>query len=267
VRDKEVAVDINGAFGPFKASGSVDKRLSKKLSREQIEILTWQTGGSVEPVFTLEELFERAKVVARQIANRRATPISVTLDGYEELKLPTDDISSIEEAHAREVMRQLEKHYHGLGECRQDIEYVLRHQNYFKNVRVKALNDASKQIAKDLNTIIERADACSRDFGKCELFSPTFPNMEKLIPERKGKATSPRRIRGRRKRKAERLRGDANRLERLARALPEGKRKRRLESEAQAFKRRALALLAANAVTVAPRKRARRAETGGGRKS
>jgi hypothetical protein len=266
-KDEEIAVAINASYGPFKASGNVDKSLSEKYSREQIEILTWQTGGSVEPVFTLEELFERAKAVARQIANRGATPISVTLDGYEELKLPTDDISSVEEAHAREVMRQLEKDYHGLLECQNDIEYVLRHQDYFKNVKVKALNNANKQIAADLNTIVERADACSRDFEKCELFSPTFPDMEKLLPDRRGKTLSPAMVRARRKRRADRLNNDANRLELIARALPEGKRKTRLENEAQEYRLKAAAALAANIFTIDSRKGSKPAKAGANRKA
>ena len=38
----------------------------------------------------------------------------MTLDGYDELQLPNDDISSIEEAKAQSVMRKLERSYHGL---------------------------------------------------------------------------------------------------------------------------------------------------------
>lgn len=243
-RDEEIAVAINASFGPFKASGKVDKTTSEKLSREKIEILTWQTGGTVEPVFTLEELFERAKVIARQIGNRGGSPISVTLDGYDELKLPTDDISSIEEANAKDVMRELERDYHGLLECQQDINFVLRHQDYFENVKVKALNQAGKQIARDLNLIVERADACSSDFSKCQLFSPTFPDMEKLIPERKKKSVRPKVARARKLRRAERIRRDANRLEELAGHLPDGKRKKRLELEARELEQKAKALLA-----------------------
>jgi hypothetical protein len=231
-RDEEVAVAINASFGPFNASGKVDKKTSEKLSREKIEILTWQTGGLDEPVFTLEELFERAKTIARQIGKSGGTPISVTLDGYDELKLPTDNISSVEEANAREVMRQLERDYHALLECQHDIDFVLRNQDYFKNVRVKALNQASKQIASDLNKIAEPADVCSRDFDKCQLFSPSFPDMEKLIPERKKKSGRPDRTRAR-KRRAERMRRDAQRLEELAGHLPEGKRKRTASKRSQ----------------------------------
>jgi hypothetical protein len=245
-RDEEVAVAINASFGPFKASGSVDKGLSEKMSREKVEILTWQSGGSVGPVSTLEEMFERAKVIARQIGDRGATPISVMLDGYEELKLPTDDISSVEEAHAREVVRRLEKDYHSLLECRQDIDYVLRHQDYFENVRVKALNDAARQIAKDLNTIVEKADACSRDFGQCAFFSPVLPDMERLIPERKRKSQK-QKIKARNERAA-RLRRDAAKLEDLAQRLPQGTRRRRLREEANELERKAMALLAASAV-------------------
>ena len=68
-RDEEIAVAINASFGPFKPAEKVDKTTSEKLSREKIEILTCKQGHR-RAVFTLEELFERAKVIARQIGNR-----------------------------------------------------------------------------------------------------------------------------------------------------------------------------------------------------
>jgi hypothetical protein len=265
-RDSEIAVAISASFGPFSASGQVDKKMSEKFSNEKIEILTWQTGGSVEPCFSLEELFERAKVIARQIGNRKGVPISVILDDYNELKLPMDDISSIEEANAKDVLRQLQNHYHSLLESQHDINYVLRHQDYFKNINVKALNEANKQIARDLNTIVERADGCSRDFSKCQLFSPTFPDMEKLLPERKNKSHQTKGGKAQKLQQAKRLRRDANRLEELAGTLTEGKRKTRLLKEAGDLERQALAMIALS-VDIKPKTKKRVTTKGPGKAS
>lgn len=195
-RDEEIAASIRASYGPFKASGAIDKETSQRLSHERIEILTFQSGGTVEPVFSLEELFQRAKIVAQQATKGRGVPIAVTLETYDELELPMDDLSEIEQRHARDAIRRLAKHYDAVQDRIQDINYVLRNPDHHEKFNAKKLSTVAQQLTQQLNKIVEHADACGRNPGEFTDFSPTIPQYE-----------LPRRIRTRKVRK--------NRQERL----------------------------------------------------
>lgn len=181
-KDEEIALAIQASYGPFKASASIDKETSERLSKERIEILTFQSGGTVEPVFSLGDLFERAKIVARDAANGKAVPIAVTLESYNELELPTDDLSGIEQEHARSVLRKLGQQYDAVQDRINDINYVLRNPDYYKKFNEKQLSIAGAQLTQELNKIVEHADACGRDPGKCQDYFPQIPNYD--LPER-----------------------------------------------------------------------------------
>lgn len=241
-QQQEIAASINASFGVFKASGSVDKETSQKLSKEKIEILTMQAGAVVVPVFTLDALFGRAQEVARQVAKGQAVPISVTLETYNELELPRDDISSMEQEHAKGVMKKLNEDYNKLLELQNDIDFVLRHQDYYKKVNVKEFNDANEQITKDLNAIADGADRCARDFSQCEFFAPTVPKIQ--IPERKRPSRKPAERRHRLRQKAHNLQQEARLVEELIQHLSPGPRRKRLKKKVQELRAQAKKLMA-----------------------
>jgi hypothetical protein len=189
LKDQEIAASIRASYGPFKASASIDKETSERLSHERIEILTFQSGGTVEPVFSLEELFQRAKIVAQQATKGGGVPIAVTLESYDELELPLDDLSDIEQRHARNTIQKLGQHYDAVQDRIQDINYVLRNPGHHEKFNEKKLSTVAQQLTHQLNLIIEHADACGRNPGESKDFFPTIPDYElpRRIRTRKGR--------------------------------------------------------------------------------
>lgn len=186
-KQTEIALQVKASFGRlFSASGGFDKDTASKISKESLEIFVMQTGGNVVPVFNLQELYDTAVKAAQDVRQGKGVPFSVILESYDELKLPTDNISFVQQQHAKEVMRKLGEHYNRLLELQNDIDFVLRNQDFFEKFDVRKLNEANQQITNDLNTIAERADKCTRDFSQCEHFSPTIPAIN--LPDRKGKS-------------------------------------------------------------------------------
>jgi hypothetical protein len=193
-RQTEIAVQVKASFGLFKASGKVDSTTAAQLAKERIEINVLQMGGDIVPVFSLQELFDQARTVAHDVAHGKAVPISFTVEPYDALHLPGDNVSVVQAQHAKEVMRKLGEHYNALLELQNDIDFVLRNQDFFVNPKIDNLNKANQQITKALNKIVAQADACARDFSQCELFTPNIPEID--LPERKVKSKAPRPIRG-----------------------------------------------------------------------
>ena len=188
-KQTEIALQIKASFGRmFSASGGFDKDTASKISKESLEIFVMQTGGNIVPVFNLQELHNTAVKAAQDIRQGKGVPFSVVLESYDELKLPRDNISFIQQQHAKEVIRKLGEHYNALLELQNDIDYVLRNQNFFEKFDEKKLNDANQKLTDSLNAIAERADRCVRDFSQCEHFTPEIPKI--TIPKRKGKSQS-----------------------------------------------------------------------------
>ena len=183
-KQTDIALQVKASFGRlFDASGGFDKSAAEKISKESLEIFVMQTGGSIAPVFNLQDLYDTAVKAAKDIEKGRGVPFSVILESYDELKLPGDNISFVQQQHAKEVMRKLGEHYNKLLEFQNDIDFVLRNQNFFEKPDGRKLNDANQKITDDLNTIAESADRCVRDFSQCQHFTPRIPEIN--LPPRK----------------------------------------------------------------------------------
>ena len=190
-RQESLAVEVKAKLGAFfSAKANVDESSKISISSKEIEILTFQTGGEVIPVFSFKQLLEQSVRVSKAIANGGSVPISFTLDDYAELELPNDDISFVDQENQRQVKRKLTEYRKNLLELQQDIDYVLRNQDFFilTNNIINDLNSDNKEITKNLNLISDHMNACVRDPANCNFFTPTIPRIQ--IPPRKKKSSS-----------------------------------------------------------------------------
>lgn len=188
-RQREIRASAEAAFGGFSAAGSGENLQSSLTTEDSIEIFVFQHGGVLQPVFTFEETLNLARNVADQAQNGQGRPTAYTLEEYRELALPSDDLTFVQRQHADATLKKMGRDYRALQTLMNDIDYVLRNQQFFKNPKINKLNDALTEIAELLNRIADAADSCVRDATQCELVPITIPDIP--FPERKSGEPTP----------------------------------------------------------------------------
>jgi hypothetical protein len=187
-KSREVATKISASYFLFRSSFKLEDEFKETISSVRIQIHVLQSGGIITPVGDLESLFKLAIRAAEDVQRNRPTPLFVTLGDYDELDLPY--VSSAQRQVQEEVLKKLGRSYRELQELQNDVDFILRNQHFYINPNISSLNNASRQIAKELNEIADRADRCMRDITKCEQYSPNIPRIDR--PQRK-KPTTPTR--------------------------------------------------------------------------
>jgi hypothetical protein len=188
-RGQEIAAEMNASFGFFKAGVKVDSKKKQEWAKEKIQIFTLMAGGQVQPVFDIEQLFERATTNALAFSKEQGVEFGFAVEPYRELELPDDPLSFVEEQNKKEALRKLGEHFRHIQDLQNEIDFVLRNQEFFVRPKIDELNKANKDLNDELNTIVQAADKCARNPGECENFTPTIPQFE--IPERKSKSKPP----------------------------------------------------------------------------
>jgi hypothetical protein len=183
-RQREIASEIQAKYGTFVDGGGkvkIDQRT--KSSEHRIEIFTFQRGGSIQVCQTLDELTALARHALDEGRSGRGYPHAVMLDPYEELKLPHDGASPIQVEAARRAIGRLLAHRDALERLQNEIDFVLRNEEWFVEPDRGALNKASRAISSEIDAVVERADVCSRDFERCTDYHPNYPDL--VLPQRK----------------------------------------------------------------------------------
>ncbi|WP_114391907.1 hypothetical protein [Oleisolibacter albus] len=181
-RQKEIASSVEASYGMF-ASGEANVSFKESMSsaEHKIEIFVYQKGGSIEICKGIPDLFRLATNALNEGRGGRGYPFAVTLDPYNELKLPNDDASFVQIEAARRNLARLSDHMRALQRMQNDIDFALRNQAWFKDLDIPTLNTVNDQISAELNRIVEQADICSRDFEACKDYSPDYPQMPALV--------------------------------------------------------------------------------------
>lgn len=190
--EMEVAASIKARYGPGKGSVSTDFSESSFSSKTSIEIFTFQTGGVMEPVKTLEELFLAAKRVAKQGSSGLAIPTEIVLTPYDELELPLDGSSPFAIEHAKNEMRRLKRLYNQLRGDRNNIDYVLANPEKYVSFDKNHFLKLNEKITKSLTQIIRLSDQCASDFSLYKAEEPFMAVVE--LPQRKRRVNKVKRL-------------------------------------------------------------------------
>lgn len=162
---REIAAELNGSFTRFmKTKNKVTHEVKEKMSKASIEVFVSQQGGLLKSVQDPDSLFEQVDNAIKQITTQGlAIPFEVTLEDYSELELPGDDISFIQKKASERKLDELGDHIKTLEDRQGDIEFILKHPDYFEPFRKQPFVQESKKISKKINKIIEVADLIVRD--------------------------------------------------------------------------------------------------------
>jgi|GEM_PF-4903158 len=179
----QIATSLQASYAGFAhGDASVHVDTNQSSSEHRIEVMTYQKGGEVNICVDVATLFAQAKDALDKSRTGQAYPFAVEMTPYRELALPDDSVSLIDVEFARRALAHLASHQQALERISNDIDFVLRNQAWFANVKVPELNDANAAIASELTTIRDKADACSRDVANCTEYAPKYPAF--VMPER-----------------------------------------------------------------------------------
>ena len=81
-RQREIAASVEANFGALKSSGSGENKKLETSSEDTIEIMAFQSGGLIKPMFSLEEILAHSENVAQQAQSGLGVPFLVTLESY-----------------------------------------------------------------------------------------------------------------------------------------------------------------------------------------
>ena len=190
--EMEVAASIKARYGPGKGSISSSFSESSFSSKTSIEIFTFQTGGVMKPVKTLEELFGAANRVATQGSSGLAIPTEMVLTPYDELELPLDGSSPFAIEHVKKEMRRLKRLYNQLRGDRNNIDYVLAKPEKYVSFNKDRFINLNKKITNSLTHIIRLSDQYATDFSKYKAEEPFIAVVE--LPERKRRVNRVKRL-------------------------------------------------------------------------
>lgn len=183
---EQMAAQIEASYGLFEAKAKIDFNESMKSESHKIEVLVFQNGGRIQFCNSLEAMFDHVKEALEdtQGAKRLGRPLLADLADYKLLKHPHDDTSYVKIDAAERALRKLAEHARALEKIQNDVDFVLRNPSWFALNKAKReqLNNINAHLAKELKTIADKADVCSKDFDRCEPYAPKYPDYEP--PER-----------------------------------------------------------------------------------
>ena len=183
-KQKDIAASIQASYG-LSISGSASLAYSENMSssRHSIEASTFQRGGHVALAITLDELINQARQALQQSREGAGFPFALELNSYKELEWPEDGEDPIDVKEAQANIDAMAKHTQAFRQMSEDINFTLRHQDWFENPDINALNTVNQHLTTELNELHRRAKICATDRGACALYTPVYPEL--ALPARK----------------------------------------------------------------------------------
>ncbi|SIT12201.1 MAC/Perforin domain-containing protein [Roseivivax lentus] len=193
-KQEELGVDVSLRIGNVlggSVNSSNDFSENFNSSTDRIEMHIMAIGGSPRPVFNIDQLMSEISLFEQEVTNGVAVPITAEMSPFNQLTLPSDDVTFVQEQVARALLDELGENFQEQVELRNQIDFVLRNRDAFQRFNVQTFRDALNECNRNLNRIASAADNCARDRELCVLPQDIAP-PSLVFPERKTPVTSPR---------------------------------------------------------------------------
>ncbi|MCK0168834.1 hypothetical protein MWU52_14840 [Jannaschia sp. S6380] len=192
-KQEELGVDVSLRIGNVlggSVNSSNDFSESFDSSTDRIEMFIMAVGGSPRPVFNIDQLMTEISLFEQDLSNGVAVPITAEMAPYDQLALPNDDVSFVQEQVARVFLDELAEDFMNQVELRNEIDFVLRNRNAFKPFNVQNFREGLNKCNRNLNRMAAAADSCARDRTMCVLPQDIAP-PSLVFPDRREIRTNP----------------------------------------------------------------------------
>lgn len=166
-----------------KADTSMELETHERQAETRITVNVFQNGGKGDDAISdVDSMLKRYKEFARLVSAENARPIRALMTSYRTLDLPKEP-NFIDVQKRIAVLQDRVLDLNETLRLRNEIKFVLQHQNYFESPDIDVLNAVSAKLASVANAISRGASECANDVGKCEFGETVMPAIQ--LPKRK----------------------------------------------------------------------------------
>jgi len=174
---ENVAVNVHAAFNGLLTSAelntSINKATAQSKSHLEVHVRVFRQGTIGTADLNLEDIIKTAKEFPVGVSGDKAFPYAVLLQDYDGLKTPNDQFVYVDIQNRQDVLEDLAKKRFEFLALRDDLKYILKHSDDFKNVDGTSVD--RDKLSKDfdgvvdaINTMQREASNCTRDASRCE---------------------------------------------------------------------------------------------------
>lgn len=172
-----LALTVHAAYNAGITSAQLNTAINTTTSQSknhlQVEVHVFRQGNISSADLNLEDIMKTAKEFPLSVSSENAFPFSVLLQGYDGLKSPNDQFEYVDIQNRQDVLEDLAKKRFDFLALRDDLKYILKHTDDFKNadgtpVDHDKLSQQMDEVVDDINTMQKQASACTRDASQCE---------------------------------------------------------------------------------------------------
>ncbi len=187
---RKIAAQLQAKYGTPLAGAALDTSMSLDSSESnadtRLTINVQQNGGKADLGITdVDGMLGRYKDFARLVSAENARPIRALMSSYKVLELPKEpNFIDVEKRIA--VLQDRVRDLNETLRLRNEVKFVLQHQDYYEDPDVDALNAAATQLSTLANAISRGASECADDVNKCEFGETVMPVLH--LPKRRAGA-------------------------------------------------------------------------------
>lgn len=188
-----IAGEIHARAGaPPVAGASLDMDISSKTASSKfkldVSVFVYQAGGAnINTETTLDAIMQKAHVFPTLVTADNAVPYSMLVHDYSELRLPRDGLLFMDVQNQHDVLTFNAGLLRGFDTVLNDIDFVRKNIDQFKNADGTAVDDnvlakARKDCLQEMDAIRLQMSRCSNDASACARVQVAPEDFRNLLP-------------------------------------------------------------------------------------
>jgi hypothetical protein len=189
-----IAAEIHARAGaPVVAGGTLDADISSKIaasrSKLDVSVYVYQAGGSnTGTETTLDAIMQKARVFPTLVGVDQGVPYSMLVHDYTELALPGDGLTFVDVQNQQDVLTFNAGLLDGFGAVINDIDFIRKNIDQFKNADGSSVDDAvlakaRKDCLQQIDAIHLQMSRCSDDATACMRIQSAPEDFSRLLPK------------------------------------------------------------------------------------
>ncbi len=189
-----VAASIHARAGaPAVEGASLDADISSAMSSSKskldVSVYVYQSGGTnISTETTLDAIMQKAHVFPTLVGAEAGVPYSMLVHDYSELALPTDGLTFVDVQNQQDVLKFNAGLLDGFNTVVNDIDFVRKNIDQFRNSDGSAVDDAvlanaRKDCLQEMDAIRLQMSQCSKDATACLRIEAAPEDFANLLPK------------------------------------------------------------------------------------
>ena len=151
----------------------ISSKTQSSKNKLNVSVYVYQAGGAkINTETTLDAIMQKAKVFPTLVGTDQGVPYSMLVHDYSELRLPNDGLSFVDIQNQQDVMNFNAGLLNGFSTVVNDIDFIRKNIDQFKNADGGPADDAvlsraRKDCLQEMDAIRLQMSRCSKDATTC----------------------------------------------------------------------------------------------------